>query len=83
VTLPFERTWAVCNTREFLVEICTGQIPRIPSAVRERARSLLKHFPHDFELSQAAKTAPDVFSDTVEEWRERFIDGRVSDPGGT
>jgi len=83
MTLPFERTWAVSNTREFLVEICTREVKGIPSAVRERARRLLRHFPHDFELSQAAETAPDVFCDTVEEWRERFIDGRVSDPGGT
>jgi hypothetical protein len=82
MTLPFERTWAVKNTREFLVEICTGQVPRIPSAVRERARSLLKHFPHDYELAQAAAAAPDVFADTVEAWHERFFDGGVSGPGG-
>jgi len=83
VTLPFERTWAVQNARQFLVEICTGEVKRIPADIRERARRLLRHYPHDLELSQAAKAAPEVFADSVEEWRERFIDGGVSGPGGT
>ena len=86
MTLPYERTWAVKNTREFLVELCVGEIKRIPKDVRARARWLLKHYPSPLDLSLAAKGSPDVFMNSAEEWRDRefgTIDGGVSEPGGT
>lgn len=81
MTLPFERTTAVVNTREFLVQLCCGEIKRVPREVRERARRLLKHFPGPLDLSIAAKGSPDVFANSAEEWRER-INGGVSGRGG-
>jgi len=86
MTLPYERTTAVTNTREFLVQLCVGDIKRIPKDVRARARRLLKHYPSPLDLSMAAEGAPDVFMNSAEEWRERTfgpIDGGVSGPGGT
>lgn len=83
MTLPHERTWAVKNTREFLVELCVGEIKRVPKDVRDRARRLLKHYPSPLDLSMAADGSPDVFMNSAEEWRERTFDGSVSEPGGT
>lgn len=56
MTLPFERTWAVTNCREFLLRLCDPkQTPRVPLAIRKQARSLLKHFPNKFDMEQAVE----------------------------
>jgi hypothetical protein len=83
MTLPFERTRSVVNTREFLVQLCCGEIKRIPKDVRDRARRLLRHYPSPVDLSIAADGAPDVFADSVEAWRERTFGSGVSGAGGT
>jgi len=83
MTLPCERTRAVINAREFLVQLCCGEIKRIPSEVRDRARRILRHYPSPVDLHQAAEVAPDVFASSVEGWRERFFGGGVSGRGGT
>jgi len=43
MTLPYERTWAVVETRRFLAEVLANR--RVPSSVREQARTLLRHYP--------------------------------------
>jgi hypothetical protein len=83
MTLPYERTRSVINTREFLVELCCGEIKRIPKEVRDRARRCLRHYPSPVDLSIAAEGAPDVFTDSVEEWRGRTFGSGVSGAGGT
>lgn len=82
MTLPYERTRAVINTRDFLVRLCCGEIRRIPGEVRQEARRLLKHYPSPLDLSQAAEASPDVFMDNAEDWRERTFGGGVSGRGG-
>jgi hypothetical protein len=83
MTLPYERHRAVINAREFLVQLCCGEIARIPKEVRERARRLLKHYPSPLDLDFAAQQAPDVFMRTAEEWRERTFGSGVPGAGGT
>jgi len=83
MTLPYERHRAVINTREFLVQLCCGEIKRIPAEVRDQARRLLRHYPSPIDLDQAAEAAPDVFMRTAEGWRERTFGGGVSGRGGT
>ena len=62
MTLPDERTRAVQNVREFLFQLAWRYgIKKIPSEVRRQARSLLKHYPGDFDLTRAAEKLPDVF----------------------
>ena len=54
MTLPHERTRAVCSTRDFLVRLMTpyaGGIKRIPAEVRTEARRLLKHFPNWVDMT--------------------------------
>ena len=62
MTLPYERTRAVLNAREFLFRLSTpyieSGIKRIPAAVRDEARRLLRHYPNVVDL----KYAKDSFS---------------------
>jgi len=35
--------------------------PRVPSAVRKRAYSCLKHYPGEYYMEEAALQAPEIF----------------------
>ena len=64
MTLPIERKHAVKNVERFLLDLSNPRItPRIPKEIRDRARSLLKHYPLDYDMERAAELAPDVFGD--------------------
>ena len=64
MTMPRERKVAVKNTEAFLLALCDPkETPRVPQAIRLRARSLLKHYPSDYDMEEAAELAPSVFGD--------------------
>lgn len=51
MTVPIERTNAVLNTEKFLLDLLRPSVtPRVPKEVRERARSLLRHYPSSFDM---------------------------------
>jgi len=51
MTLPIERTYAVRNTEQFLLDLCNSKkTPRVPAGVREQARRLLRHYPTKYDL---------------------------------
>lgn len=56
MTLPDERTRSVLAARKFLLRIANasveGGIKKIPSSVREEARSILRHFPLWYDLGR-------------------------------
>lgn len=55
MTVPVERTNAVNFTRSFLYDLIDPQkTPRVPKAVRQRALSLLRHYPSDFDMQTIA-----------------------------
>jgi hypothetical protein len=64
MTLPDERYRAVVQTHKFLVEILST--PRVPKAIKDRARSCLRHYPNDWDMKRAADGAPDVFQEQME-----------------
>lgn len=64
MTLPDERYRAVVQTQKFLIEILNT--PRVPKAIKDRARSMLRHYPNDWDMKQAAEGAPDVFQERME-----------------
>ena len=64
MTLPDERYRAVVQTQKFLVEILST--PRVPKAIKDRARSCLRHYPSDWDMQRAANGAPDVFQEQME-----------------
>jgi hypothetical protein len=54
MTTPYERTRAVLFARELLWDLCSiTATPRVPKAVRERARHVLRHYPDPMDLEQA------------------------------
>jgi hypothetical protein len=64
MTLPDERYRAVVQTIQFLTDICNT--PRIPKTIKERARSLLRHYPTVWDMQRTALQAPDVFQERLE-----------------
>ena len=64
MTLPDERYRAVVQTQKFLVEILST--PRVPKAIKDKARSCLRHYPNDWDMKRAADSAPDVFQEQME-----------------
>ena len=66
MTLPYERTRAVINAREFLFRLSTPYIAdgikRIPTAVRDEARRLLRHYPNavDLKYSESSFSADEA-----------------------
>ena len=70
VTLPDERYRAVIQTEKFLKEILST--PRVPKAIKDRARSCLRHYPTDYDMNRAAEAAPEVFQERMEDLH-RFV----------
>ena len=64
MTLPDERYRAVVQTQKFLVEILST--PRVPKAIKDRARSCLRHYPSDWDMQRAAEGRPDIFQEQME-----------------
>lgn len=55
MTIPVERTNAVMNTEDFLLDLCDPKkTQRVPKAIRERARRMLRHYPSKFEMETIA-----------------------------
>ena len=66
MTLPDERYRAVKWATQFLSRLAGGEYPRVPKAVRDEARSILRHYPLDWDMKQAADAAPHVFQERME-----------------
>jgi hypothetical protein len=72
MTLPDERYRAVKYAAEFLSRLAGGEYPRVPKAVRDEARSILRHYPSTWDMQRTARMAPDVFQERMEDLH-RFI----------
>jgi hypothetical protein len=70
MTLPDERYRAVVQTQRFLLRILTT--PRVPKAVKDEARSLLRHYPSEYDMSKTAQTSPDIFAERMEDVTRMF-----------
>jgi hypothetical protein len=66
MTLPDERYRAVKYAQDFLSRLAGGEYPRTPKAVRDEARSILRHYPSTWDMQQAAAGAPNVFQERME-----------------
>jgi hypothetical protein len=61
MTLPDERYRAIIYTKNFLQDLLNPKItPKVPKNIRQRAYSLLRHFPEEFYLSMLADARPDI-----------------------
>lgn len=55
MTVPIERKNAVVHTEKFLLDLVNPKVtPRVPKAVREEARRLLRHYPSQFDMDTIA-----------------------------
>ena len=70
MTLPDERYRSVLQTRRFLLELLTT--PRVPKAVKDGARSCLRHYPDTWDMQQAAEASPHVFAEKMEDVHRMF-----------
>lgn len=56
MTVPYERKSAVNRTRKFLYDLMDPKAtPRVPKDIRLQARSLLRHYPSDFDMEMACE----------------------------
>ena len=62
MTLPDERYRSVKYAQEFLSRLAGGHYARVPKAVREEARSILRHYPNTWDMQQAAAGSPTVLA---------------------
>lgn len=70
MTLPNERRNAVLYTERFLLDLCIpSKTPKVPKHIRDKARSLLKHFPNQYYMERAAEDAPKIFG----EWNSEHV----------
>lgn len=65
MTLPDERYRAVQWAKKLLEEVAFTT-PRIPKAVREEARRVLRHYPTSWDLDQIEQYAPHVIQQRME-----------------
>jgi hypothetical protein len=67
MTLPDERYRAVMETMRFLTDLCNPDVtPRVPKVIRQRARSLLRHYPSAWDMKVASENAPNIFQKEME-----------------
>lgn len=67
MTLPDERYRAVLWAGRFLQSLSySSETPRVPLKIRQEARSILRHYPGEWDMARAATAAPDVFQQQME-----------------
>jgi hypothetical protein len=63
VTLPYERMRALRSAEQLLCDLLDPKAtPRVPRAVRQRARSVLRHFPLGSQLDLIAERVPELYN---------------------
>lgn len=59
MTIPYERTRSLLETKQFLQELQNPTLtPRVPASVREHARALLRHYPSYSDVELVHKALP-------------------------
>ena len=80
MTLPDERYRAIRWAEQFMQDLCdSSRTPRVPKAVRERARSVLRHFPGSYYIDELARARPDIITAEMEALH-RWVRSREQDP---
>ena len=76
MTLPDERYRAVKYAQDFLSRLAGGQYARVPKAVRDEARHILRHYPNAWDMDRAAEAAPEVFQERMEDLHKFVTKGQ-------
>jgi hypothetical protein len=51
----------------------------VPKAVREEARSILRHYPSTYDLDRCAARSPDVFAESMEPLYKMILSKKLQD----
>ena len=63
MTIPYERTRALLETKIFLQQLQDPKLtPRVPASVRETARELVRHYPSYSDVELAHKALPHLYA---------------------
>jgi hypothetical protein len=74
MTLPDERYRAIAWAERFLKQVANPRgYPRVPSHVREEARSILRHFPSNWDLDRLSANSPDILQQHIEPVTRLFM----------
>jgi len=65
MTLPDERYRAVMMAKKFLESIITTR-SGLSKEIKDEARSILRHFPSEYDMDRAGEAAPHVFQRRME-----------------
>lgn len=68
MTVPDERTRAVLRARDLLTELATAPHDVKLDVLRERARTLLRHYPDLVHLRLSAAMASGIWGDPDAKW---------------
>jgi hypothetical protein len=61
MTMPDERYRAIVMAQQLCIDLLdTKKTPRVPKVIRQRALSVLRHFPDEYYLSMLAEARPDI-----------------------
>jgi len=67
MTLPDERYRAVKWARELMYDLMDPKkTPGVPKNIREQARSVLRHYPSEYDMNRCAQTSEDIFAEQME-----------------
>ena len=73
MTLPDERYRAVVQTAKFLQALSySSETKRVPLAVRQQARALLRHYPSEYDMKKVSQTSADIFAERMEDVTRMF-----------
>ena len=69
-----EQARAIAVARNFISRICSRQIKRIPTAVRQEARRVLKHMPMSWDIPHIGRSpaALEHMQEIEEYYRKQF-----------
>ena len=81
MTLPDERYRSIMQARRLLEELCDPRLtPRVAAGIRDRARGALRHYPGEYDMKEAARAAPGVFQERMEDLHRFVLKGQQQDP---
>ena len=76
VTLPDERYRALRCGEQLLLDLLNPKVtPKVPKYIRQRAGSILRHYPDSYHFTKIVETMPEDFAVS-----SRFV--KVSDENG-
>jgi len=56
------------------LDLCNSEhTPRIPKLIRDTARSMLRHYPSDYELDRLCAAAPEILQQRMEDLHRMIL----------